>query len=869
MIGKTVSHYRILEKLGEGGMGVVYKAHDTKLDRVVALKFLPHYLTSDPTEKERFYHEARAASALLHANVAVVFEINGQDDQLFIAMEYVEGKTLKEILEEEPLTIKQVLDIAIQVCDGLAAAHEKGIVHRDIKSENIIVTGKGQPKITDFGLAKMKGAAKLTKTGSTLGTAAYMSPEQARGEEVDHRSDIFSFGVVLYEMLTGRLPFRGEHHAALLYSILNDEPQPIVRFNEKATPEIEHIVAKALEKDRDDRYQHADEMLADLRRERKKIDYVKTGTVAAPAAAEARRSRRQLSRRLWYGLGALAVLIVVAIAYLFIWKQPSRVVLNPDMTFRVLPTPFAEVGSPGLSQDGNWAAFPAADENGIASIQFMNTTSGESRRITSDYQSWYVGGADVSPDGSQVVYNRENESGSRPEIAIVSSVGGPSKRIVDLGWGPRWRPDGQRIGYVCIKGYGSQSGKAEIRTVRPNGTDDRCELVDSTSTEARRFSWSPDGRSVCWIRYFSEQWKELIVYELSTKKARQVTFDKKGISDVCWAPNGQIVFSSNKTGNYNLWMVPESGGAATQITKGVGPDYYIAISRDGSKLLYLQRQAIGHIWLAGTDGSNVRQITFDDAFLWRVSFSPDGTQILFGFAQPVGSKEGYLVCSIDRDGGNRKQLTSGEESINNPIMSPDGRWIIYGKHSLSTPWDSSMVYLLDARNPGTPRRVGRGAPMRWVDGTTFITWETPSAESWLCGIDGREAKKFFEDSTWAIPLQGGKYVGYADTRAGREGLWICAAPGVKDPGLPSPKKIAPLVVSGEFDKNGRYFYFVKNAGELRRISIPSGKEEIIHGVFPGLNFSGSWFDISFDGKEIVYTDARPNCKLVMIENAFK
>ena len=286
MIGKTVSHYRILEKLGEGGMGVVYKAHDTKLDRVVALKFLPHYLTSDPKEKERFYHEARAASGLLHANVAVVFEINDYDDQVFIAMEYVEGKTLKQIVEEEALAIKKILDIAIQMCDGLVVAHERGIVHRDIKSENIMVTAKGQPKITDFGLAKVKGATKLTKTGSTLGTAAYMSPEQARGEEVDHRSDIFSFGVVLYEMLTGRLPFGGEHLAALLYSIINVEPQPIARFNEKVTPEIERIAAKALEKDRDDRYQHVDEMLSDLRRERKKLDYVKTGYVTAPGVKD-------------------------------------------------------------------------------------------------------------------------------------------------------------------------------------------------------------------------------------------------------------------------------------------------------------------------------------------------------------------------------------------------------------------------------------------------------------------------------------------------------------------------------------------------------------------------------------------------------
>jgi len=865
MIGQTVSHYRILEKLGEGGMGVVYKAHDTKLDRVVALKFLPHYLTSDPTEKERFYHEARAASALMHANVAVIFEINEHDGQVFIAMEYVEGQTLKQIVEEEPLAIKKVLDIAIQVCDGLAAAHEKGIVHRDIKSENIMVTAKGQPKITDFGLAKVKGATKLTKAGSTLGTAAYMSPEQARGEEVDHRSDIFSFGVALYEMLTGRVPFGGEHHAALLYSIVNDEPQPIARFNEKATPEIERIAAKALEKDREDRYQHADELLADLRRERKKLDYVKTGYVTSPAATAGRPSKK----RLWYGLSAATVLIILGVAYILVSRQPPRVALNPDMTFRVLPIPFTEVGAPGLSADGNWAAFPAADANGKWYVYYMNTTSGESRRITSD-SSMYADYADISPAGSQIVYDRYSTSW-KPEIAIVSSVGGSSKKIVDRGWGPRWRPDGQRIGYVCGKGFGSQSGKAEFRTMRPDGSDNRCELIDSTSSEARTFSWSPDGRSICWIRYFSEQWKEALVYELSTGKARQVTFDKKDIRDVCWAPHDEIINSSNKTGNYNLWMVPTSGGSAVQLTKGAGPDNSMGISRDGSKLLYYQEQNISHIWIAGTDGSNPHQITFDDAFLWRVSFSPDGKEVLFGFAQPVGSKEGYLVCSIDRDGRNRKQLTSGEESINNPITSPDGRWIIYGRHLLSTPNDSSMVYLLDAANPGTPRLVGRGSPMRWVDETTFISWDFDFAApiTWLCSIEGGEPKRFFEDSTYAIPLQGGKYIGYDDVRSGREGVWVTTAQGVKDPSIPSPRKLAPRLVYGEFDKSGKFYYCIKNAGELRRISIPSGKEEIIRGVFPGLTSVNSWFDISYDGKEIVYTDARVNSKLVMIENVFK
>jgi len=285
MIGKIISHYKILEKLGEGGMGVVYKAQDTKLDRLVALKFLPPHLTSEFEEKERFIHEAKAASALNHTNITTIYEIDEFEGQMFIAMEHVEGETLKQIIEKETLSIKKVLDIGIQICEGLTAAHEKEIVHRDIKSDNIKLTPKGQVKIMDFGLAKLKGATKLTKTRSTLGTLAYMSPEQAQGEEVDQRSDIFSFGVVLYELLTGKLPFEGEHQAAIIYSIINEDPQPIARFNNQVSAKLEDMVFKALAKDREERYQHIDDLLADLRREKKSMEYVKTVVAAKPAGS--------------------------------------------------------------------------------------------------------------------------------------------------------------------------------------------------------------------------------------------------------------------------------------------------------------------------------------------------------------------------------------------------------------------------------------------------------------------------------------------------------------------------------------------------------------------------------------------------------
>jgi serine/threonine protein kinase/Tfp pilus assembly protein PilF len=322
MIGKTISHYKILEKLGEGGMGVVYKAQDTKLDRIVALKFLPQHLTSDLVEKERFVHEAKAASALNHPNITTIHEIDEFEGQMFIVMEYCEGKTLKQIVEKETLSIRKVLDIGIQICEGLTIAHEKGIVHRDIKSVNIMLTPRGQVKIMDFGLAKLKGATKLTETRSTLGTAAYMSPEQAQGEEVDQRSDIFSFGVVLYELLTGKLPFGGEHHAAIIYSIINEEPQPVSRYNNQVSTELERIVFKALAKDKDDRYQHIDDLLADLRRERKSLDYVKTTQISKEAVAP-----KPKGKLLPFIVPASAVFII---ALIFLVLKPFKFEIVPE-----------------------------------------------------------------------------------------------------------------------------------------------------------------------------------------------------------------------------------------------------------------------------------------------------------------------------------------------------------------------------------------------------------------------------------------------------------------------------------------------------------------------------------------------------------
>ena len=341
MIGKQISHYKILEKIGEGGMGVVYKARDLKLDRFVALKFLPHHIGTDEEEKQRFIHEAKAASALQHSNVSTIHEIDEADDgHLFICMDYYEGETLKDKIHRGPLIITEAIDIAIQVADGLKEAHEKNIVHRDIKSANIIVTSKGQTKIMDFGLAKLSGRTQLTKTGSTLGTAAYMSPEQTRGEEVNHRSDIWSLGVVLYEMITGQLPFKGEYEQAVVYSIVNEVPEPITGCRSGIPMEIERIVNKCLEKKQSERYQHADELIVDLTKLKNNLigEMTKT-TVGYQTKSSGKRLRR---------LGFAAVGILAALGIYLISSQFLDIGKKESLAERkmLVVLPFDNLGLP-------------------------------------------------------------------------------------------------------------------------------------------------------------------------------------------------------------------------------------------------------------------------------------------------------------------------------------------------------------------------------------------------------------------------------------------------------------------------------------------------------------------------------------------
>ncbi len=349
MIGKTISHYKILEKLGEGGMGVVYKAQDTKLDRYVALKFLPPHLGQSEEEKKRFIHEAKAASALDHNNICTIHEIDETEDgQMFIAMAYYQGESLKQKIESGPLRLEEAIDVAIQIAQGLSKAHAREIVHRDIKPANVMVTEDGVVKIVDFGLAKLRGRTQLTKEGSTLGTAAYMSPEQTQGIELDQRTDIWALGVVLYEMITGKQPFQGDYDQAVMYSILHEEPEPMTGLRTGIPMELERITNKCLAKEADERYQHIDEILVDLKSLHRELD--STQTKARPGKAKT----AQRNRAYFFGSVASCIILVLTVAFFFL---PSKSVSVSRKSVAVLffdnlsPDPDNEYFSDGVSED--------------------------------------------------------------------------------------------------------------------------------------------------------------------------------------------------------------------------------------------------------------------------------------------------------------------------------------------------------------------------------------------------------------------------------------------------------------------------------------------------------------------------------------
>jgi len=881
MTGNTIGQYKILEKLGEGGMGVVYKASDTRLNRTVALKFLPERVNRDEGAKARFLQEAQAAAGLNHPNICTIYGVDEQEGQLFMSMEYIEGGTLREKLPfAKP---DDALAVAIQIGEALQEAHAREIVHRDIKADNVMLNSKGQAKVMDFGLAKLRGAMKLTRTSSTVGTLGYMSPEQIQGGEADHRSDIFSFGVLLFELLTGKLPFRGDHEAAMVYSIVNEEPESVDKYLPGASPEVSRILEKALEKDPADRYQTAADFVVDLRRARKQSTRVSrelTQSALAAAAGQAPTPSGQVpvagpsvfARFRWIILTALVLIAAGVVALVFL-RNPTPEV-NPNMTVRELEVPLTNIRYHGLSGDGNWAAFPGRDAGGNWHVYFMNTGGGEPKVITSDSMRW-IQSVDVSMDGSRVAYGGTTPSGNTPAIIVASALGGGTRVVAQDGIVPRWRPDGERIFYYKWMWSAGRMTDHAIWSVTPEGTDNRLEFTDSVSIQGRiSLSVSPDGGAVAWLRTFPDGgYQEIMTRELATGAETQVTFDRKNIDEVCWASNGQIIFSSNRGGNTNLWTVPAEGGEVVQITKGLGPDLGIHISRDLTKLLYNQQRNMSDLWIGSLATGSSWQVTFDDRLKYDPNLSPDGQHILFTSANPDPLRNESSIFICNRDGSDRRKLISDSGMWTYfPKFSPNGKRLVYSAQDPRFPEDSSLVlktYVADVSVAGTPRELGNAWLTNWINDDTLVLYR--DGKTFLTPVDGGTPVPIFEDSLYAVPIPGGKYVAYIDQHTSAKRDWWVVSVDASFNRTGTARKIGGGgdVVSGPIlSPSADFVLFMKKGGKLLKVSLPDLKEETIPGTFPNI---ASFWDVSVNPgtQEFIFYVNRTQDKLVMIEHPFK
>ena len=715
MNGETILHYKILEKLGEGGMGEVYKARDTKLDRFVALKFLPSQLTASEDDKARFIQEAKAASAMNHPNVCTIHSIEEYNKQLFIVMEFVEGKTLKD--KKGTLSEKQILDIGIQVAEGLAAAHEKGIVHRDIKPENIMIRKDGIVQIMDFGLAKLykeSNVSRLTKPGIAVGTMGYMSPEQVQGLDVDHRTDIFSLGVVLYELLAGEAPFKGIHETAVMYEIVNVEPPPISTTKEGIDPHLDGIILECLEKDKDERFQSAKELAKNLRKFRRVLSAgrtskiynvgtqsfnVKTGQTRTITTQRTTSLGdipvKNLFRNIFYNpkiFWSLSAIFFIVIIILLILSPKTE---KDEKRIRKFEWPSDNYNEIEISPDGKKLAYTQGAHFWIRSfdkfepVEIKNSTAIQSPVI------W-------SPGSDQIAYYI-NSGDNQNQLRKVSGNGGESVLVSNFpsNFIPRcWGEDDSIVFVENSNTLYKMSASGGPFKKMYNGDTTLCKVAGTLTSV-----YNIPGEDALILTVDSDKGNMIIAQNKDGRKIVYSYASEFVIGEAIYSPTGHILFhrwnSTDHTINPDLWAIPFDLSSY----KATGSPFLIAassgwpnITEDGTLFYYKQvRKSTSDrlVWLS-RKGAVLDSIGERQTSILRSDISPDGTEVIYDGSD--GSNSGIWLLKPN----NKKTLIMNGEFYSAPFFSKDGKSIYFDKADAS---NIPFIYKQSLNGLAEPQRI--------------------------------------------------------------------------------------------------------------------------------------------------------------------